>query len=541
MSVFQSWSGTVRNPQGTAVAGICSVYDGRGIANIYDTSASTAVRIMNPYQTDKNGAFSFCAPPGEYYVYMVGDGVTPSKQTVVLTEQNTVTKAQGYFLSGQMPTASNVCNPTKLATAMALNPWMKAARWATTGTENICQTSDPGTTQWDTDIAGLTGKTHTLDFLCARVTPSPSLANYDVQLVASFTYLDTVINGIVRQMQAIGSKDLQFDPENYSGSDISMLFNFGQGGNGIKNVGAVSRATMCLRIEDMGRQFGLSLWSRIPDARLHLFFGATAVGGWTGSPSGTQAPTTMADTAYDTESPVYNMIPYFCRGLLDACPPTGVILDYCEQGCYGMAGLASLTRVLAYSNNWVNVFFAGDSGLVEKAKTCWKAIPLLYPSYYFKAKGSWYPGGDWTYHTAGSFVTGKTYKIRATGTTTTWTNWGAANGTVGTEFVATGAGSGDGTAFNLTDQIAHFTRNALYALQSTPSGYLPGVFVDGADADPWGQYTTASTIPSAWGQCLTDAVEIFNGRKSLTFNNATLAPLLNTYFTGRTDYQKERF
>lgn len=451
-------------------------------------------------------------------------------------------KPNGFLgIFAYFPTAANFANATKTNAVKTANPWLKACRWATTGTENICQTADPASNQWDTDIAALTGLSHPFNIVATRLTASPSLANYDVQLAASFTRMDAVIGGICAQMIACGSSDLEFDPENYATSDIAMMFNFGQGTNGIKNVGSVSRATMCLRIEDAGRQFGNSFWSRIPNGKLHMMFAATQVGGWTGSPSGTQAPTSMADAAYDTESSLYNMLPYFCRGLLDACPPTGRILDYCEGGMYVVSGLASMTRVMGYSNNWVSVFFPGDSGLVEKAKTVWKAIPLLYPSYYFKAKGSFYPGGDYTYQIAGAFVTGKTYKIKSVGTTTTWTACGAVTGTLGETFVATNAGSGDGTAYNVTDQKAMFTRNALYALQLTPDGYLPALFVDGADADPWGQYGAVTNIPTVWSDCLNEALAVFQNKQNLTMSNAVLEPLLATYFSARSDFKKERF
>lgn len=48
--------------------------------------------------------------------------------------------------------------------------------------------------------------------------------------------------------------------------------------------------------------------------------------------------------------------------------------------------------------------------------------------------------------TAGSFTVGASYTILSTGTTTNWTSIGAAASTPGTNFIATGIGSGDGTA-----------------------------------------------------------------------------------------------
>ncbi|MFH1852547.1 MAG: hypothetical protein ABIA75_09395 [Candidatus Neomarinimicrobiota bacterium] len=63
--------------------------------------------------------------------------------------------------------------------------------------------------------------------------------------------------------------------------------------------------------------------------------------------------------------------------------------------------------------------------------------------------------------TAGSFVTGETYVINTTGTTV-WTNIGAADNNVGTEFVATGPGAGTGTAIlgNEDSQINAWIKSA---------------------------------------------------------------------------------
>jgi len=62
---------------------------------------------------------------------------------------------------------------------------------------------------------------------------------------------------------------------------------------------------------------------------------------------------------------------------------------------------------------------------------------------------------NYTSVTAGSFVKGVEYRITAAGTNTDWFTIGAPNSTVGTIFRATGAGSGNGTATDMT--IAGFT------------------------------------------------------------------------------------
>jgi len=312
----------------------------------------------------------------------------------------------------------------------------------------------------------------------------------------------------------------------------------------ISNPGALTRAQMAVKMQDLGRQFGLSLWSRIPNATVYLFFGATQNMAWAGAPSGTQMPAAQADATYAANT-LYNMYPYFCLGLLDACPSTGMIVDYCEGGCYGFPGLAALKRVLYASNNWVSVYFPTYTGLIAKCATNWRAVPILYPDCYFKAKGTWYAGANFTSATAGAFVTGKSYKILVPGNTD-YTLVGAANSTAGTIFTATGPGTGTGTAYCLTDQAAQFTRNAVYALQCTPAGYLPGVYTDSdlgsGVPDPWGQVGAVIPIEPLVGTCLNDALAIYNGSAtwaSKGINQRTLYNLLLTAFASRTDYMWE--
>jgi len=58
---------------------------------------------------------------------------------------------------------------------------------------------------------------------------------------------------------------------------------------------------------------------------------------------------------------------------------------------------------------------------------------------------------------AGSFVVGLTYTILTVGSSTNWTSIGASSATVGVQFVATGVGTGDGTA-TLNSNIVPFTQ-----------------------------------------------------------------------------------
>lgn len=87
MSVFPSWSTTVLTTSGSpANKAAISVYDAESGENclIYDSTLVSPTLISNPFVTDKTGTFSFCAAPGEYDVYITGDGVKPSTTRVVL-------------------------------------------------------------------------------------------------------------------------------------------------------------------------------------------------------------------------------------------------------------------------------------------------------------------------------------------------------------------------------------------------------------------------------------------------------------------------
>ena len=77
---------------------------------------------------------------------------------------------------------------------------------------------------------------------------------------------------------------------------------------------------------------------------------------------------------------------------------------------------------------------------------------------------------------AGSFVVGREYTIRSVGTTN-WGSIGAASGTVGIVFVATGPGSGDGTA-SPTAKPSHGQRPG-YQVRFFSSGSLPSGIIAG--------------------------------------------------------------
>ena len=455
-----------------------------------------------------------------------------------ITDAASVAKPDGFLaLFKTWPNASTFVSAT--AAAMAAHTWMRGARFYTTGVENIAPSSTPSGSAWNTDIAAIGSYRPPLSMWMTRFSSTPSKANYDISVAATLTDMDAVVAGMVALATAAGTKDYMFDPENYAGSDISLLFNYARiiaagsfvattvytiattgstdftligaansnpgtvftasgvgagngtafvGTTGLKNSGLITRAAMCTLVEELGRQFGLSLWERVPDARLHLLFGASQVIAWAGTPSGTAMPASMPDngTSGYAINPYYNMLPYFCRGLLDACPSSGRIIDYVESS-YGFAGLAALQRNLYGSKNWVSLFFPGDTGLIAKSVNQWIPVPILYANCYFTALGTWYAGAN--------FVT------------------------------------------TLADQQTKFTRDALYALQLTPPGYLPAVYTD--SGNPWGQGGAVTNMNADWQVCLNNALSIFKGDIAINFDRKAFGGTLKTLFAARADYVKE--
>lgn len=92
--------------------------------------------------------------------------------------------------------------------------------------------------------------------------------------------------------------------------------------------------------------------------------------------------------------------------------------------------------------------------------------------------------------TAGNFVTGQTYTIVTVGSTN-FTAIGASSNTVGVQFVATGPGSGNGTA--LTDNI-----NKIRIIYGTYDGTDPGVpVIPGNRFNIYGVYTPDAGLGGA--------------------------------------------
>jgi hypothetical protein len=71
--------------------------------------------------------------------------------------------------------------------------------------------------------------------------------------------------------------------------------------------------------------------------------------------------------------------------------------------------------------------------------------------------------------TAGSFVTGRSYRITSLGNTV-FTSIGAAANLVGTYFVATGAGSGSGTATPVANHLVAVSSSTTVNAYSTNGG-----------------------------------------------------------------------
>ena len=397
------------------------------------------------------------------------------------------------LLSANFPSTTN-WTASKTAAAIAGNPWMSGARfWL--AAENICITSPPGSA-WTADIAHVAGGVGngTLTTIMTRLTPSPS-ASWDYSASNALTYIDAMVAGAVSVMNSAGITNLLFDAENYNTTYLMFNFNQGAANTQALNSGSYTRAQACAYMQALGHKFGEAFWSRVPKGTIYLFFGASIVANFAGTPSGTKLTTyasnAAADTAYSTNAG-YNMLPYFCLGLLDACPPDGHIVDYCE-GSYGFAGQSALLRYMYASQNWVGNLFPDYTGLVAKCLKNWVPVPIIYLNCFFAALGTWYAGAD--------FVT------------------------------------------NTTDQASFFTRNALYCLQNTPNGYQPGIYCDGSllgnTIDPWGQLGTPTNLASAYATCLNNAILLARGLTTwgaLGLNMSTLYDTLKTDFTGRADY-----
>ena len=350
---------------------------------------------------------------------------------------------------------------SQTASVMAANPWLRGGRIGVSP-ESICADSSPTGSTWASDISYVTGYSNPLDTLMIRLNGDPS-TTWNIQNASSVTYMDQLVAGVVSVAKAAGITNFLFDPENYRTSN--SLMDYDQGGYGLSpllNSPALSRPAMCAQLRAFGKAFGTSLWSRVPNATLYTFFGPTVV---FDSATTNGMPTSWPDSKYAT-APGYNMIPYFFLGLLDACPATGHIADYMEQGSYyEFTGLASIQRNMTASKNWVSIFFPNETADIAKAATCWVPLPLIYANMYFQVdeSGSNYPGAY--------YVT------------------------------------------SAADRLAYFTRNAYYCLQQTPAGYLPGVYIE--DYDPWGEIIATSNIPADWATGLDNAVSVYQGTTTL--------------------------
>ena len=372
---------------------------------------------------------------------------------------------------------------SKTAATMAANPWMKGARFSV-NQENLCQDSVLPLADWNSDVASVTGFTDPLNTVMIRMKADPDGA-WNAQSAAAATDTDAVVAGIVAVGNAAQTTNYLLDLENYSTSYLLNNYNQTSAGDPILDSPAISRAAMCAKLQAYGKAYGTSLWNRVPNATLYTFFGPTMILQF----NGTSIPSTFPDSSYASD-PRYNMMPYFFLGLLDACPATGHIADYMEHSYYDFAGLASLKREMTASKNWVSIYFPAQTALIAKAATSWVPVPLIFPNPYFQSSyGSIYPGA--------AYVT------------------------------------------SAADQLAMFTRNALYCLQETPVGYLPGVYIEGYD--PWGAIGSVSNIPAAWATGLNNAMAVYKGTTTLAnlFNASTLDSDLEKDFAGNSTWVAE--
>ena len=370
----------------------------------------------------------------------------------------------------------------KTTNAMSANPWMRGGRFWING-ENLCVTSTSSTASEITTVGSFRSQ---LNPVMIRIVADPS-STWDIQNANSITYMDSAVAQLVAVGNAAGTTSYNFDAENYSTSTLfnsySSLYN--------NPATPLSRADMCAKVQAFGAAFGNSLWSRVPTASIYLFFGPSylmSMGPSNGT-AGTGVPTSMPDSSYSGNS-YYNMYPYFCLGLLSACPTTGRIIDYMEGSYYSFAGLWSIQKEMYASNNWVSIFFPAETALITKAATCWVAVPMIYANPYFSGTTTDpYPGAH---------------------------------------------------LINATDQQNYFTRNLVYCLQQCPSGYIPGIYIEGCD--PWGLSGTVSNPTATIETCLANAVAVYQGTITLAslMNLTALSATLNTAFSGNSTWRTER-
>ena len=374
---------------------------------------------------------------------------------------------------------------SKTAAAMTANPWMKGARFSVND-ENITEDTALPLADFNGDVANVSGFTDPLNQVMIRIKADPDAA-WNIQSANAITDMDAAVAGVVAVGSAAHSSNYLFDPENYSTSTFFGDYAETSAGSPLLASPAISRTAMCARMRAFGLAFGNSLWSRQPGATLYTFFGPTMLLNFTNG--GTGIPTSCPDSSYASD-PRYNLLPYFFLGIMDACPATGHVADYSERSYYNFTGLASLKRNLTASQNWVSIFFPTETADIAKSATNWVPLPLLFPNPYFQTSyGSIYPGA--TYVTSAA------------------------------------------------DQQAYFTRNALYCLQETPAGYLPGLYIEGYA--PWGLSGSVTNIPATWGTALNNALAVYKGSTTLAnlFNVSTLDADLAKDFAGNSTWVAE--
>ena len=425
-----------------------------------------------------SGLFTAGSTPGTSFsvtATSIFDATKFSSSVVTVTAPIVSSGPTGFMaLSAAFPTTAQFAS-SKTATALSANAWMAGGRFWFSN-EDICQSSSPSDT-WSAEASSFSGYTPPvqLKLSMGRITGDPS-SSWSITSANSVTYMDTAIAGFVKVANAAGTNTFNFDPENYSTG--TLMGNLG------------NSTTM----RAWGAAVGHSLWSRMPNASLNLFFGPTENMNFT-SPATVGNPSSGVPTSWavgDTFG--YQNYPYFCLGLIDALVTlqntTGHIVDYMEQGSYyWFAGELSLQRIMYASKNWVSIYFPSETAAIAKSTTAWVPVPMLYLNMWSEANfGTLYPGS--------SYVT-------------------------------------DSTTLQ-----HYFTRNALAALKKCPNGFMPAIYFEGYD--PWGT-SSVHNIETIWQNCLNNALAVYKGTITLDslFNVAALDSALQSAFSGNSIWQAE--
>ena len=188
-------------------------------------------------------------------------------------------------------------------------------------------------------------------------------------------------------------------------------------------------------------------------------------------------------------------------------------------------------------SNWQDAAPSGGGGSANTATTDANTTFVKY-TYLLTGSGTTVSGASDLETSAGAFVVGRKYEIKTVGTTD-FTAIGAASNTVGVSFIATGAGSGTGVAYDVLQYDTSGIENIeVYvngvkqvegstfdytATTGTSIGFTTSLASgDVVDIQVYELLTNDAYVPKAGG-AFEGTIEFSNTSISQTFTNASLA------------------